>query len=203
MIGDRSKSDTEIGVSVRLAHYTAVDAEHLEPLRTVLHRHAAEHNAQLVAIPISCDGHEADQQQILRLMRGYPKTSTTWRRFDPPEDVIRAVGRCRVVVAGAFHAAVFALAQGIPVVGLARSAEYSSKFQGLVDQFGPGCRLLNLDDPDLAQEFDAALEEAWAAAEDLRPDLLAAAQVQVAINRAGYQQIAEIVGAHKSVAVRF
>jgi len=191
----------DIGVSVRLAHYTAVDSHHLEPVRALLHDQAMNYGAQLVAIPISCDGHEADQQQIARLLRGYPRTSSSWRRFDPPVDVIRTVGRCRVVIAGAFHAAVFALAQGIPVVGLVRSQEYANKFQGIVDQFGSGCQLLNLNDPDWDQQFSAAFEGAWKRAEDLRPELLDRARHQISLNRAGYQRIAGIVREYSSTTV--
>ena len=45
--------------------------------------------------------------------------------------VIERVGECRVVVTGSYHGAVFALAQGIPVVALVKSPYYVNKMAGL------------------------------------------------------------------------
>ena len=59
--------------------------------------------------------------------------------------VIKQTARCRVVVTGAYHAAVFALAQGIPVVCLSNSPYYLAKFQGLEDLFGSGCTIVTLE----------------------------------------------------------
>ena len=53
---------------------------------------------------------------------------------------------------GAYHAAVFALAQGIPVVCLSNSPYYLAKFQGLEDLFGVGCTIVTLSEPDFADK---------------------------------------------------
>jgi polysaccharide pyruvyl transferase WcaK-like protein len=55
-----------------------------------------------------------------------------------------------VVVAGSYHAAVFALSQGIPVVALVKSPYYVNKMVGLGDQFGAGCEIVRLDEGDVA-----------------------------------------------------
>jgi polysaccharide pyruvyl transferase WcaK-like protein len=180
---------TAIGVSIRVAYYTEVDAQQLATVRTVLHQAAAQWQATLLGLPISCDGAEADQKMIGRLVAGSPYAENSWRRFDSPSTLMRKVGRCRMVVAGAFHAAVFALAQGIPVVGLVQSLEYANKFYGLVDQFGAGCQVVHLDDPRLADTLAQAMQTAWQQAETLRPPLLAAAARQIERNRAGYEQL--------------
>ncbi|MBE7554317.1 MAG: polysaccharide pyruvyl transferase family protein [Anaerolineales bacterium] len=100
------------------------------------------------------------------------------------------MGRCRVVVAGAFHAAVFALAQGIPAIGLVRTKEYSIKFGGLVDQFSPGCQLLSMDDEQLPEKLAEAIAKAWESADRLRPQLLER-QPPKSIRPEGYSRLHE------------
>ena len=79
------------------------------------------------------------------------------------------------------------------MVGLVKSRAYREKFGGLCDQFGPACRLLHLDDPDLSAQLADAIDDAWATAADVRENLLEAAAQQIAWNRAGYQRIYELV----------
>ena len=104
-------------------------------------------------------------------------------------DVIRRVGECRLVVAGSYHAGVFALAQGIPVVGIARSEYYRNKFEGLADQFGAGCAVVRADDKDFASKLGAAIDWAWNESETVRPQLLHAAESQVLASRAVYERL--------------
>ena len=113
--------------------------------------------------------------------------------LDTPLTVIRRVGECRVVVTGSYHAGVFALSQGIPVVGLSRSDYYTDKFLGLADQFGSGCRLVPLDEP-LDEALPARIIELWREAEALRPDLLAAASRQVEEGREAYALLGLLTG---------
>ena len=79
--------------------------------------------------------------------------------------LIKQTARCRIVVTGAYHAAVFALAQGIPVVCLSNSPYYLAKFQGLEDLFGLGCATVRLSEPDLPARLAAAIERTWNSAE--------------------------------------
>jgi colanic acid/amylovoran biosynthesis protein len=106
---------------------------------------------------------------------------------------MRQLQRCRIVVTGAYHAAVFALAQGIPAVCLARSPFFVDKFLGLADQFGAGCEVLLLDDADLPKRLASAMERAWASAEQIRPVLLEAAARQIEISRAAYRKFHDLV----------
>lgn len=182
---------SDIGVSVRFAHYTNVGYQDLDRIRSVLHHAAARYGAGLIGIPTSCCGVESDQFKIGELLAGYPKTVHSWLRFEPTIDLIRKVGRCRVVVAGAFHAAVFALAQGIPAIGLVRTKEYSIKFGGLVDQFSPGCQLLSMDDEQLPEKLAEAIATAWESADRLRPQLLEAAAAQIQLGQRGYSRLHE------------
>src|SRR6185369_1281526 len=106
-----------------------------EKLRPVLCQEASNRGAQLIALPISRDIREPDHEVIRELVSGCENVVFEERRFDTPTELIRKVGKCRVVVTGAFHPAVFALGQGIPVIGLVKSQEYKIKFRGLYNEF--------------------------------------------------------------------
>src|SRR5262249_45904196 len=131
------------------------------------------------------------------LVAGAPQAPRIGGRFGAPKDTIANVGQCRIVVTGTFHTAVFALSQGIPAGGPAQSPMYREKFGSLADQFGPGCQALTLDDPDLENKLTNAIDAAWQAAERLRPELLSAAERQIAMGRAAYRRIYELVTARQ------
>ena len=101
--------------------------------------------------------------------------------------------RCRIVVTGSYHAGVFALSQGIPVVCLAKSHYYIDKFLGLADQFRAGCQLVFLNQEALSERFLDSIEKAWESAEDTRLPLLEAADRQVEMSRKAYKRLYELV----------
>ncbi len=111
-----------------------------------------------------------------------------------PVDLIRQVQRCRVVVTGSYHAGVFALANGVPTIGLAKSGYYVDKFLGLADMFGTGCEMVTLDRSDFAEALQSALMRLWKEAPALRPAILASAESQIAAGHAAYRRIREAVG---------
>lgn len=187
-----------IGLSVRISSYTQISERHIKDFRSILYAFAARHKARLVAVPISSAPHESDIAHIRVLMEGYPLQSTGWRKLDTPLDSIRMAGQCRIMLAGTYHGAIFSLAQGIPVIGLAKSDEYFYKLSGLTDEFGQGCQILHMDDPDLTEKLSGAMEELWNSADELRPDLLRASVRQIESGHAAYDQIYEIVSKHQS-----
>jgi colanic acid/amylovoran biosynthesis protein len=110
----------------------------------------------------------------------------------PALDVIERIKNCRTVVVGSYHAAVFALAMGIPALCLANSPYYRDKFLGLAQQFGEGCRVVFLNDPNFAANLAAEISWGWQHADVLRPGLLAAAQKQVALSGVAYRRIYDL-----------
>jgi len=82
-------------------------------------------------------------------------------------------------VTGSYHGAVFAVAQGIPAVAVAKSPYYLGKFQGLQEQFGQGCQLVNWSNGACAEDLSAAIHRAWNAAPELKPTLLKTTQAQI------------------------
>ena len=199
-LGYYAKSETLgncIGVGIRLATYTEVRDQDIELVRPVLHSIAANHKARLVGLPTTCSGPVSDQFKIAELLEGYPDKKNSRLRFDTITELIRKVGRCRLVISGAFHSAVFALSQGIPVICIAKSREYSIKFGGLADQFGNGCQVLGLSDKDFQKKMTQASDWLWESAEMLRPNLIEAARYQIENGMKGYQHIQEAYRYHK------
>jgi colanic acid/amylovoran biosynthesis protein len=188
------KLGTGIGISVRVQAYTNIADNHLHNVKTVLHQAAAKYNAPLIPLPISESFHETDSYFIQLLMKGYNRIiNSGWGRFADPLETIRKTARCRLVVTATFHAAVFALAQGIPVVALANSTMYEGKLLGLADEFGSGCEVILLDDKQLKEKLTNAIATAWQSAEQVRPQLLQAAARQIETGQAAYQRIFELV----------
>jgi colanic acid/amylovoran biosynthesis protein len=104
--------------------------------------------------------------------------------------VIERVHQCRLVVTGSYHAAVFAVAQGIPAVAVAASQYYRDKMSGLVDQFGEGCQVVTLDEAaSLMSRLSAAIHWAWSHSGRVRPALIARATEQVARGRQAYARL--------------
>lgn len=129
--------------------------------------------------------------QAGRTARGEPAWDDA--ALDTPLGVIQQTGRCRIIVTGAYHAAVFALAQGIPAVCLARSRYFTDKFAGLADLFRAGCFLIALDDPDLPGRLADAMTQAWHDAPIVRGALLDAAAWQIVCGQAAYQRLHRLV----------
>lgn len=182
-----------IGVNLRAARYTQVDQKYIDKVRPALHQAARNYGATLLALPISVHPQEDDLGVIRQLLSGYDKVSIDWQRFDLPLNVIKKTALCRLVVTGSFHPAVFALAQGIPVVGLVKSIAYKNKFGALRDEFGSACQLIDLDDEYLGDKLAAAIDTAWTSARGVRPQLLQAAVRQIEWGRAGYRKLFDLV----------
>lgn len=183
-----------IGVSLRVAGYAAVSAGTASAAAELLADAAARHDSALTAVPVSMYAHESDTGTLERLLdvNGEP--------VEDPTAAIERAGSCRVVVAGSYHAAVFALAQGVPAVGLAASPYYRAKFDGLADLFGDGCTVIDPNAPEFCERGAAAIDDLWERAEELRPALLEAADRQIEDSRAAYGRLAELLGAARDPA---
>jgi polysaccharide pyruvyl transferase WcaK-like protein len=197
----RSRSEgvgNSLGVSLRAASYSGVSQDHIAQIRSILQNVAKTYKAPMIPVPISRHRGEEDDVTIRELVRGYQALSGAEETLDTWQKVIEQVGHCRVVVAGSYHAGVFALSQGIPVVCLAVSDYYVDKFLGLADQFGIGCEVILFRDTQWPEKLAVAMGRAWQSAEQLRPRLLEAAARQVGQSRAAYERIYSLVHAHRT-----
>jgi len=180
-----------VGINLRVASYSNVNGDMIDALRPVLHEFARRHSASLIPVPIAFHAWANDHLTIRRLLQGFDDHSDGGIKLDSPLKVIEQIGHCRIVLTGAYHAAVFALSQGIPVVCLSASDDYNAKFRGLEDQFGAGCETVFLSASNASQKLADAAERAWQSAENLRLPLLAAARRQIALSQGAYERVAE------------
>jgi polysaccharide pyruvyl transferase WcaK-like protein len=178
-----------LGVSLRAARYSEVDEKQLMAIGQVLQRVAGSLGAELVPVPISSYWNERDAEVIARALgdtHGDPAIPET------PVAVIERIQRCRAVVTGSYHAGVFSLAQGIPAVGLAGSAYYVGKFEGLADQFDGHCSVVMFDEEGFEELLEDAVLQAWDSADRLAPELIGAAERQLRSAADAMQVLAEL-----------
>jgi polysaccharide pyruvyl transferase WcaK-like protein len=181
-----------LGINLRFGGSAGTDDDDVRIVGRVLQDFAKNKSVSLIPLPIAMHAYSRDDLTIKQLLIGSDKQSDGGLNLDSPLKVIHQAARCRVVVTGAYHAAVFALAQGIPVVGLAKSAYFSSKFLGLEDQFGEGCQTILLNEPGLPERLDRAIENAWQNADKLREPLQAAALRQIELSQQSYERLKDL-----------
>jgi colanic acid/amylovoran biosynthesis protein len=207
----------QIGVNLRTAWYADVPDAATSAVRDALRTLCTELCAPLAPLPVSLHDSGEDERAIRSLIAGIdaPAAALSPSASSPsavsptasstddasprtPIDLIRRIARCRLVITGSYHAGVFALSQGIPVIGLVRSAYYKDKFAGLADQFcggdaSGGCAVLSLDAPDLSAALVATARSLWHAAPHSRAALLASAERQVRASMQAYTSLGELV----------
>lgn len=182
-----------IGVNLRVASYSEVKKNITGKIGEVLSDSANSFDAELLPVPIAYKGSNSDVNSIRMIFEAVGRVTDGGASFTCPEDVIRQAGKCRVVVTGSYHGGVFALSQGVPVIGLANSEYYHNKFHGLADMFGGGCTVLRTDRTDFVEALAQAVRQAWRRAPEHRPHLLEAAKRQIETAEAAYDQMFDVV----------
>ncbi|ORI13497.1 polysaccharide pyruvyl transferase family protein [Rhodococcus sp. 1168] len=188
----REELGTDIGVCLRVADYAPVGSSVQDSVGRIARGVAAETGAKLVPLIVSEHDSE-DRRSTLPLLAGFPAVARPLGRFTRARALAREVGRCRIVVTGAYHTAVFALSQGIPVVALSTSQYYDDKFGGLGSMFDSGIDVVRLDRDDVADRLPLAMRNAWDTASETRSVLLARALEQIDASRLAFARAAELV----------
>lgn len=185
-----------VGVNLRVAGYARVGREMIGRVREPLQHVARRLKSRMIALPISLSGDvesASDAAAAAGLIAGPFAAGETYEEPREPRAIIERIGRCRVVVTGSYHAAVFALAQGIPAVCLSNSEYYEAKFRGLADLFGVGVEVLSLSDGRLREQLVETTLAAWEQADAWRPGLLLSAEWQVRAGRTAYERLRGLV----------
>jgi polysaccharide pyruvyl transferase WcaK-like protein len=181
-----------LGINLRRAYYAGLDRAMESAVHEAVRVFVRRNRIDLAAIPISFLPEEADCVTLRTLLAGASGQAPAWRS---PEQVAALAGRCRAVLTGSYHGAVFAAAQGTPVVSLAASPYYAVKFLGLADLLGAGCEVVLADGPDLSGRVTRALERAWDTSPDVADSLRRAAYEQIQRSRLAYRRLDDIVRA--------
>jgi colanic acid/amylovoran biosynthesis protein len=179
-ISSVSDDAMRIGVSLRVTNYAGrISNSVRQALQDGLQRVSKEMGAGLLSVPIEPDDSLAVAELLQRARTSKGKLGL--------DDLIDRIAQCRLVVAGSYHAAVFALAQGKPALCLAFSDYYKSKFEGLCEQFPKGCVSLEPETFSPAS-FRKELTSLWHAAPGLSNEIITTAQYLVELNRGHYRE---------------
>ena len=182
-----SELGDSLGINLRLSNYSCVTQSQKELIQRELIQFVESRSIASVIAPISYFGTEVDGERVREVMRG-TKGFDDLIPHPSPEAVIEVIGRCRAVVTGSYHAGVFALSQGVSVVALVASKYYQQKFQGLRDQFGSGCHVIDISTANSAEQLRAAMNDAYEKAPLHRERLLESAANQVSASRSFYER---------------
>jgi len=187
------KAGSALGVNLRIASYAGIGPNNIDEIRVPLREFASQRAISLVPLPITSHEYANDCRALGDLLGPLNGESDGGAHLDSPEKLFEQTARCRIVVTGAYHAAVFALAQGIPAVCMCSSPYYSAKFEGLKDLFGVGCTVVKLDQRGWQEELRSAVEGAWNSADDVRSSLLNAAANQIHRSQMAYRSLKELI----------
>jgi polysaccharide pyruvyl transferase WcaK-like protein len=178
-----------IGVNLRVAAYSGLDHDDARRIGEVVSTFGQDRGAPLLPVTVARDGAGSDLDTFRRMFAGVAETA------EPATSaaLLPQIGRCRIVVAGSYHAAALALSMGIPAVTVAASPYYVDKLQGLAGMFGDDCRVVLASERDFNARLRLAMQDAWEGASAARARLLAAAARQAALGEAAWSQVAEIV----------
>jgi polysaccharide pyruvyl transferase WcaK-like protein len=182
-----------LGLNVRSAAYSGVDAPVLEQLRPIILQAAMACGARIVGVPTSRHPVDDDAGTLRVLLSDCAAELNDTEDVNTPERVIENIQRCRILITGSYHAGVFALAQGTPIVCLANSTYYSDKFFGLLQQFAGGGELVSLNESGWSTKFGNAVANVWESAERVRPQLLESARKQIQMGRIAYQRLHDMM----------
>jgi polysaccharide pyruvyl transferase WcaK-like protein len=190
-----------IGINVRIAPHAGIDRSILDGLRPVLFRFAEAHGASIVGLPITVQPSRCDDSASIRELLGeHAESMSSLSAINTPKEVMREVSKCRIVVTGAYHAAVFALSQGIPAVCLAASEYVRTKFQGLAVEFGGGLHIVDPTVADFPSRLAAQMQDTWETAPSQQPQLLRSATRQISDSRRAYSELKQIVASRRLTA---
>lgn len=149
-----------LGINLRVASYAGVDKAAFTVLAEALEYTRAALGGMWMPLPVDLCPTRGDAPQTLSLL-AEETLSPNYRLPTVPQDLVNLVSHCRAVITGSYHAAVFALALGTPVVAFAANAYYASKFKGLKTFFGDGVLIIDPTAVGLKSTLMEAVRSQW------------------------------------------
>jgi polysaccharide pyruvyl transferase WcaK-like protein len=160
--GAQPSTANALGFNIRAAGYSGIGRQTAVTIGNYVIAAAHEVGAPIVGLPVSRYATSSDRAAIGEcLEHGRTSVDVALPDLSSPAELISASASCRAVVTSSYHAAVCALAQGVPAVCLSRSRYYDAKFAGLNALFPEACEVVSLIDDDAARSFRRAILQAW------------------------------------------
>ena len=182
-----------LGLNLRTGRRSGIDRAMIGHLRGALTAFARARGVGIVPVPIALDPEHGDMEAIGEALGSEALAAARRSAVESPRAAICATSGCRIVVTAAYHAAVFALSQGVSALCLASSDYYREKFLGLRDLFGEGCEVLSLEEPSAVDSLPGMLQETWGSADARRAALLEAAERQIRSSREAYRRLGDLL----------
>jgi colanic acid/amylovoran biosynthesis protein len=189
LVPDTAPADADaLGFNIRAADYSGIGRQTAVTIGRHVVAAAHELGAPIVGLPVSRYPTTSDRAAIAEcLEHGHASIDVALPDLSSPAELISAAASCRAVVTGSYHAAVCALAQGVPAVCLSKSRYYDAKFAGLKALFPEACRVVSLIDHDAAGPFRQAILDSWDLPAGARSAALEAAACQRISGRSAYE----------------
>jgi colanic acid/amylovoran biosynthesis protein len=193
VIPDKGLADGQaLGVNLRVAGYARIDSSDARAISSLLLKSASDLGAPIESLPVSRQPADSDVAAIGSLMAGAGDPGGASPGELPAAGALAAsAAKCRAIVTGSYHAAVFGLAQGIPAVCLTKSAYYDAKFAGLKALFPTACSVLSVGESDFAACLTEAIACAWHLPRPAREEALQSAISQRESGRKAYTRLRE------------
>ena len=177
-----------IGVNIRLASYAGnLDLE-LTRIGKAIEQIASCEKTPIIPIPIHIGDSFRDLRAVTNMCPINELEIENARNIITPEALAQQIARCRIVITGSYHAAVFALAQSIPVVAIVGSDYYKVKFQGLANQFEIGCKIVSIDSVNFIESLRNSIVKTLAFPEEGKANLIEKAKEQVELSRTAWKR---------------
>lgn len=170
-----------IGVHLRVDAHAEIGGAEIAWLRPLLHQAIEQFDSDLVPLPFAIDKDPAPIQTVTGGDGG--------ASVDSVEKLLAQFTKCRVVVTSNYHAAVFALAMGISVVGVVNSPTYADKFKGLKSKFHGGVTVIQAHQEGASE----AIYAAWDEAPKLRTELLHTTRKQITAIKGAYTLLRALI----------
>lgn len=186
-----------IGINIRIADYSklSLNNNNVKLFASTLQKISADKSAPLIPIIIEFIPSRSDLSSLKFLNIDYVKDDSD--NYDSPiknpEMIVDQVSKCRLVITGSYHAGVFALSQGIPIIGLVNSDYYKSKFLGLSKQFQIDFDVLSFEDEDFISKLLISIERNWELIFSVKDSLREAAKKQIELSSYAYKKAYEII----------
>jgi polysaccharide pyruvyl transferase WcaK-like protein len=133
----RLAAGSALGVNLRATAYTGLQPGLASQIAPVIKAVAAPTGMPLRGLPISWHAGGEDWKALAGAFGADSAVARTGWSVRDISSLTEAVAACQVVITSSYHAAVFALARGIPVLGISSTPYYDGKFGGLRDLYGP------------------------------------------------------------------
>lgn len=164
--GKNAPAGDRVGINVRTTAYAGLGPQEFAELK-----HAVEKIDSVArswsGVEIRVSHAQPDRQAIEQIGLSATRVSFLTGNYQLL-DILNHIASCRVVIAGSYHAAVFALSIGTPVVAFFASQYYQRKFEGLRGQFPEGIEVVNLRRSDAGSMLVDGFEKLWSQADELR-----------------------------------